>query len=122
MEKEISDRGWASFLSRQEKSFDSITLLGGWQSPTSQSHCLRQDTTLDYDELSTINVGLTSRDANAITTQTTFARNDKLKGFTLAEVLITLAIIGVVTTLTISTIISDYGKKDITTKLKKISI
>lgn len=93
--------------------------MEGGQSSTSQSYCLRPSTTLDYGERSTINVGLSSRDANAITAQTTFARKDKLKGFTLAEVLITLAIIGVVAALTIPTIISGYGRKDITTKLKK---
>ena len=42
----------------------------------------------------------------------------KLKGFTLAEVLITLAIIGVVVAMTIPTLIANYQKTRITTELK----
>ncbi len=41
------------------------------------------------------------------------------KGFTLAEVLITLAIIGVVAAMTIPTLISNYKKKETVTKLKQ---
>ena len=48
---------------------------------------------------------------NAITTQTTFARNDRLLAFTLAEVLITLAIIGVVAAMTIPTLVANYQNK-----------
>ena len=48
-------------------------------------------------------------------------RNDKKvkAGFTLAEVLITLGIIGVVAAMTIPTLISGYKKKEYSTKLKK---
>ena len=41
------------------------------------------------------------------------------KGFTLAEVLITLAIIGVVASLTITSVISDYKKTEAVSRLKK---
>ncbi len=41
------------------------------------------------------------------------------KGFTLAEVLITLAIIGIVAAMTIPTLVNNYRKKDTTAKLKK---
>ena len=41
------------------------------------------------------------------------------KGFTLAEVLITLGIIGVVAALTMPALIGNYQKKEITTRLKK---
>ena len=44
----------------------------------------------------------------------------KLKGFTLAEVLITLGIIGVVAALTIPTLISNYQKTQTVTQLKKV--
>ena len=40
-----------------------------------------------------------------------FARNDKRAAFTLAEVLITLAIIGVVATMTIPTLVAEYQQK-----------
>ena len=40
-------------------------------------------------------------------------------GFTLAEVLITLGIIGVVAALTMPALIGNYQKKEITTRLKK---
>ena len=42
------------------------------------------------------------------------------KGFTLAEVLITLAIIGVVASMTIPTLISSYKKHTVETKLKRV--
>ena len=41
------------------------------------------------------------------------------KGFTLAEVLITLAIIGIVAALTIPTLVTNYKKKIVTTRLLK---
>lgn len=41
------------------------------------------------------------------------------KGFTLAEVLITLAIIGVVAALTIPTVVNNYQKQETVTRLKK---
>lgn len=41
------------------------------------------------------------------------------KGFTLAEVLITLGIIGVVAAITIPSLISNYQKKSTVTQLKK---
>ncbi len=44
----------------------------------------------------------------------------KLKAFTLAEVLITLAIIGVVSALTLPNLIADYQKKQTVTKLKRV--
>ncbi len=43
----------------------------------------------------------------------------KKRGFTLAEVLITLAIIGVVAALTIPTVVRNYQKQETATKLKK---
>ena len=43
----------------------------------------------------------------------------KLKGFTLAEVLITLAIIGIVAALTIPSVISNYQQQEFKTGLKK---
>ena len=43
----------------------------------------------------------------------------KKRGFTLAEVLITLGIIGVVAAMTIPTLITDYQKQDNVVKLKK---
>ena len=52
-----------------------------------------------------------NRTDNAITTQTSFARNDKRTAFTLAEVLITLAIIGVVAAMTIPTLVANYQQK-----------
>ncbi len=42
------------------------------------------------------------------------------RGFTLAEVLITLAIIGVVAALTIPTVVKNYQKQETVTKLKKV--
>ena len=42
------------------------------------------------------------------------------KAFTLAEVLITLAIIGVVAAMTIPTLISSYNKKVVETKLLRV--
>jgi len=42
------------------------------------------------------------------------------KGFTLAEVLITLGIIGVVATLTMPSLITNYQKKETTTRLHKV--
>ena len=45
---------------------------------------------------------------------------DFKKGFTLAEVLITLAIIGVVAAMTIPTLISNYKKHTVETKLKRV--
>lgn len=44
---------------------------------------------------------------------------DSKKGFTLAEVLITLGIIGVVAALTMPSIIANYQKKVISVRLKK---
>ena len=44
---------------------------------------------------------------------------EKLKAFTLAEVLITLAIIGVVAALTVPSVVTNYQKKQYVTKLKK---
>ena len=44
----------------------------------------------------------------------------KIKGFTLAEVLITLGIIGVVAALTIPTVITNYKKSQIEARLKKL--
>ena len=45
----------------------------------------------------------------------------KLKnGFTLAEVLITLGIIGVVAALTIPTLIGNYQKKEVAVRLQKM--
>ena len=41
--------------------------------------------------------------------------------FTLAEVLITLGVIGVVAALTLPTLIANYQKKNLVTQLKKIS-
>jgi prepilin-type N-terminal cleavage/methylation domain-containing protein len=41
------------------------------------------------------------------------------QGFTLAEVLITLAVIGVVAALTIPTVVRNYQKTQTVTKLKK---
>ena len=41
------------------------------------------------------------------------------KGFTLAEVLITLAIIGIVAALTIPSVISNYQQQEFKTGLKK---
>lgn len=41
------------------------------------------------------------------------------KGFTLAEVLITLAIIGIVAALTIPTLVTNYKKKIVTTRMLK---
>ena len=43
----------------------------------------------------------------------------KKKGFTLAEVLITIAIVGVVAAMTLPNLIQNYQKKVISTKLKK---
>jgi len=48
-----------------------------------------------------------------------FARNDKRAAFTLAEVLITLAIIGVVAAMTIPTLVQSYKKQVIETKLTR---
>ncbi|MBE7707006.1 MAG: type II secretion system protein [Cyanobacteria bacterium SIG30] len=45
--------------------------------------------------------------------------SSRLKAFTLAEVLITLAIIGVVAALTIPSVVANYEKTQIETKLKK---
>lgn len=42
------------------------------------------------------------------------------KGFTLAEILITLGIIGVVSAITIPTLISNYQKRQTVTRLKKV--
>ncbi len=44
----------------------------------------------------------------------------KLKAFTLAEVLITLAIVGVVAALTLPNLIANYQKKQTATKVKKV--
>lgn len=41
------------------------------------------------------------------------------KGFTLAEILITLGIIGIVAALTIPTLVSNHKKRVVTTSLKK---
>ena len=43
----------------------------------------------------------------------------KLRGFTLAETLITLGIIGVVAAMTIPVLVSNYQERQIATKLKK---
>ncbi|MBQ8168716.1 type II secretion system protein [bacterium] len=94
-----------------------------------QSHC----------ERSVAIARLSNRTDDAITTQTSFARNDKRStftlaegathvgtcdnvrknAFTLAEVLITLAIIGVVAAMTIPTLVSNYKKQVIETRLAK---
>ncbi|MBQ8168257.1 type II secretion system protein, partial [bacterium] len=86
-----------------------------------QSHC----------ERSVAIARLSNRTSDAITTQTSFARNDKRRAFTLAEgtthvgtcnnvrksaftlaeVLITLAIIGVVAAMTIPTLVANYQQK-----------
>ena len=62
---------------------------------------------------------LSNRTDDAITTQTSFARNDKRSAFTLAEVLITLAIIGVVAAMTIPTLISKHQERQIVSHLTK---
>ena len=49
------------------------------------------------------------------------ATNAKRAAFTLAEVLITLAIIGIVAALTIPTLISNYRKNVVVTQLKKVN-
>lgn len=46
----------------------------------------------------------------------------KILGFTLAEVLITLTIIGVVASMTIPTLMNNYQKKEYTTRLKKFYV
>ena len=43
-----------------------------------------------------------------------------LQGFTLAEVLITLGIIGVVAALTVPTLIAEHRSKELETRLKKV--
>ncbi len=48
------------------------------------------------------------------------AQDDRKKGFTLAEVLITLTIIGVVAALTIPNLIASYQKQQYVTELKKV--
>ncbi len=48
------------------------------------------------------------------------AQDDRKKGFTLAEVLITLTIIGVVAALTIPNLIASYQKQQYVTQLKKV--
>jgi len=47
-------------------------------------------------------------------------RQTKAKGFTLAEVLITLGIIGVVAAITIPGLVNHYQKKETANKLKKV--
>ena len=73
-----------------------------------QSHC----------EHSVAIARLSNCTSDAITTQTSFARNDRRSAFTLAEVLITLAIIGVVAAMTIPTLIANYQKKNFTSAIK----
>ena len=46
-------------------------------------------------------------------------KNKQLNAFTLAEVLITLGIIGIVAALTLPTVMSNYKKKVVVTKMKK---
>lgn len=46
-------------------------------------------------------------------------KNSKEKAFTLAEVLITLGIIGIVAALTLPALIQNYRKQEVTTRLKK---
>jgi len=73
-----------------------------------------QETKISIDKMNTKTELLTFRLPR-------FARNDKGEkraAFTLAEVLITLAIIGVVAVMTIPTLISDYQKQVTVTKLK----
>ena len=85
---------------------------------------------------------LSNRTSDAITTQTSFARNDKRRAFTLAEgathvgtcdnvrksaftlaeVLITLAIIGVVAAMTIPTLIGNYKKNLVETRIKQFYV
>jgi prepilin-type N-terminal cleavage/methylation domain-containing protein len=48
-----------------------------------------------------------------------YNRKNKYYGFTLAEVLITLAIIGVVAALTIPSVVNNYQKQETVTRLKK---
>ncbi|HPT41311.1 MAG TPA: type II secretion system protein [Candidatus Gastranaerophilaceae bacterium] len=48
------------------------------------------------------------------------AQDDRKKGFTLAEVLITLTIIGVIAALTIPNLIASYQKQQYVTQLKKV--
>ena len=43
----------------------------------------------------------------------------KFKGFTLAEVLITLGIIGIIAAMTLPTVIQKYRKQEVETKLAK---
>ena len=59
--------------------------------------------------------------SNELNVLTSYRLNDfkKKAAFTLAEVLITLAIIGIVAAMTIPTLISDYRKKDTSARLKK---
>jgi prepilin-type N-terminal cleavage/methylation domain-containing protein len=45
---------------------------------------------------------------------------NKNSGFTLAEVLITLAIVGVIAALTIPAVVKNYQKTQIISKLKKV--
>lgn len=55
----------------------------------------------------------------AIITGTACPRNDRRRAFTLAEVLITLAIIGIVAALTIPTLISNFQKRSYVSALQK---
>ena len=49
-----------------------------------------------------------------------FAHNDKKCAFTMAEVLITLGIIGIVAAMTMPILIGKYKKQEVVTKLKKV--
>ena len=94
--KILKNGGGASYLSRKDNSFGGIELGRNYF----------------------LDDALTS--GSAIVSKTNSALHIKVnKAFTLAEVLITLGIIGIVAALTIPTLISNYTKKQTLTKLKQ---